>query len=175
MKSTIILLFGLAATTASAQVSIGKASSSSPSVSLEFYDKKDKEKAIILPWVTSKDNVLGSVDGTLIYDTSDKIVKIKKGGAWFNLSSDTTGQVATTLQNTKTENTEAKVQIGGNPTTDTTPGILVLADTNKAMVLPKIASPHLKIIKPEPGTMAYDTVAKQLAIYNGTEWSFWKP
>ena len=104
-----------------------------------------------------------------------KIVKIKKGGAWFNLSSDTTGQVATTLQNTKTENTEAKVQIGGNPTTDTTPGILVLADTTKAMVLPKIASPHLKIIKPEPGTMAYDTVAKQLAIYNGTEWSFWKP
>ena len=65
--------------------------------------------------------------------------------------------------------------IGGDPATDTTPGILVLADTNKAMVLPKVASPHLNIVNPSPGMMVYDTTSKQLAVFNGTVWSFWKP
>ena len=32
-----------------------------------------------------------------------------------------------------------------------------------------------QIIKPEPGTMVYDTNAKQLAVFNGTVWTFWKP
>ena len=65
--------------------------------------------------------------------------------------------------------------IGGDPSTDTTPGILVLADTNKAMVLPKVASPHLNIVNPSPGMIVYDTTKKQLAVFNGTVWSFWKP
>ncbi|WP_262907374.1 hypothetical protein [Chryseobacterium sp. LC2016-27] len=43
------------------------------------------------------------------------------------------------------------------------------------MILPKVASPHLNIINPSAGMMVYDTVKKQLAIYNGTVWSFWKP
>lgn len=64
--------------------------------------------------------------------------------------------------------------IGGNPTTDTTNGFFVLADTNKAMVLPKVADPHLNIINPEPGTMVYDTTSKLLAVYNGSVWTFWK-
>ena len=34
---------------------------------------------------------------------------------------------------------------------------MVLADTNKAMVLPKVASPHLNIVNPAPGMMVYDT------------------
>ncbi|WP_279195775.1 hypothetical protein [Chryseobacterium indoltheticum] len=61
----------------------------------------------------------------------------------------------------------------GTPTA--TPGILVLEDTNKAMILPRVASPHLNIINPAPGMMVYDTTAKQLAVFNGTVWSFWKP
>ncbi|MFN8364299.1 MAG: hypothetical protein U0T78_03115 [Cloacibacterium normanense] len=64
--------------------------------------------------------------------------------------------------------------IGGDPSTDTTLGILVLADTNKAMVLPKAASPHLNIVNPS-GMIVYDTTKKQLAVFNGTVWSFWKP
>ena len=56
-----------------------------------------------------------------------------------------------------------------------TPGILVLADTDKAMVLPKVASPHLNIVNPAAGMMVYDTTSKQLAVFNGTVWSFWKP
>jgi len=48
-------------------------------------------------------------------------------------------------------------------------------DVNKAMTLPKIASPHLSIVNPAAGMMVYDITKKQLAIYNGTVWSFWKP
>jgi hypothetical protein len=43
------------------------------------------------------------------------------------------------------------------------------------MVLPKVASPHLNIISPSAGMIVYDTIKKQLAVYNGTVWSFWKP
>ncbi|MBV6880619.1 hypothetical protein NG800_009595 [Epilithonimonas ginsengisoli] len=80
-----------------------------------------------------------------------------------------------TLQNSITDLDNAKVQIGGNPDTDNTPGILVLADTNKAMVLLKVASPHLNIVNPAPGMIVFDTVKNQLAVFNGTVWTFWKP
>ncbi|WP_435524785.1 hypothetical protein [Chryseobacterium indoltheticum] len=39
-----------------------------------------------------------------------------------------------------------------------------MEDTDKAMILPKVASPHLNIINPAPGMMVYDTTAKQLAV-----------
>lgn len=175
MKKIITSLFALFSTAVFSQVAIGKSSVSTPSVSLEFYNGADNAKAMILPWVNSESAVTGAVDGTIIYDTTDKKVKYRKAGSWFDLSVDTTGVVDTSLQNGLTENASAKAQIGGNPATDTTPGMLVLSDTDKAMVLPKVASPHLKIIKPEPGTIAYDTVSKQLAVFNGTVWSFWKP
>ncbi len=166
----------LSATCAFAQVAIGKSSVTNTTVSLEFYDSTDNERAMILPWVTAADNVTGAVEGTIIYDVSDKKVKYKNGASsWFDLTIADNGVVDTSLQDSITELASAKTMIGGNPTTDTTPGILVLADTNKAMVLPKVASPHLKIINPEPGTIAFDTNTQQLAVFNGTVWSFWKP
>ena len=61
--------------------------------------------------------------------------------------------------------------IGKNPENDTTPGILVLQDSDKAMVLPKVASPHLKIVNPAAGMMVYDTTNNCLKIFNGTVWS----
>ncbi|MFB9078942.1 hypothetical protein ACFFLS_10415 [Flavobacterium procerum] len=53
-------------------------------------------------------------------------------------------------------------------------GVLVLESSNKALILPKVVSPHLNIIKPMAGTICYDTVKKLLCVYNGTEWTFWK-
>ncbi|WP_246022144.1 hypothetical protein [Epilithonimonas xixisoli] len=129
----------------------------------------------MLPWVTSSASVSGAVDGTIIYDTADKKVKYRKNNAWFDLSVDTTGIVDTSLQDSLTENPTAKVAIGKDGATDTTPGILVLTDTDKAMILPKVASPHLNIINPSAGMMVYDTFNKMLAVYNGKVWSFWKP
>ena len=83
--------------------------------------------------------------------------------------------IDSSLQDNKKELDNAKAAIGNNGDIDTTIGILVLTDTNKAMVLPKVASPHLNIINPSAGMMVFDTVKKQLAVYNGTVWSFWKP
>ena len=192
MKNIFITLSIFLSTCAFAQVAIGKASVN-PSVSLEFYDNADNVRGIILPWVDGVSNtapfITNSpiteivVNGTLVYDTSDKKVKVKYTTGWRDLSKDATGTTVDpltsvdglTLQNSITDLDNAKVQIGGDPATDTTPGILVLADTDKAMVLPKVASPHLNIVNPAAGMMVYDTTSKQLAVFNGTVWSFWKP
>ena len=175
MKNIFLTVTLFFATTLSAQVAIGKATVSSPAVSLEFYDNADNTRGIILPWVTSTAAVTGAVNGTIVYNTADRKVYVKYASGWRDLSVDTTGTVTTTLQDTLSDLDTAKVLIGGDPATDTTPGILVLADTNKAMVLPKVASPHLNIVNPAAGMMVYDTTSKQLAVFNGTVWSFWKP
>ncbi|SIQ64345.1 hypothetical protein [Chryseobacterium indoltheticum] len=109
-------------------------------------------------------------------------MKTKNISGWKDLSVDLTGttidplnsavDLVTIQNNVTTENLDAVVRIG---TPTATPGILVLEDTNKAMILPRVASPHLNIINPAPGMMVYDTTAKQLAVFNGTVWSFWKP
>ena len=101
-------------------------------------------------------------------------VKVKKvASGWKDLSVDATGVVDKSLQTQLTELSTAKVAIGVNSATDTTPGILVLTDTDKAMILPKTT--YNTIVNPEPGMMIYDTTAKQLAVFNGSVWSFWKP
>ena len=175
MKNIFISLSLFFATAVSAQVAIGKPSVSSPSASLEFYDNADNTRGIILPWVNTTAAVSGAVNGTLVYNTSDKKIYVKYASGWKDLSVDTTGTVNTTLQDSLTDDAAAKSVIGGNPATDTTPGILVLADTDKAMILPKVSSPHLTVVNPSPGMMVYDPVKKQLAVFNGTVWSFWKP
>ena len=170
-------MFTLFTTCAFAQEAIGKASVSSPSVSLEF---GTGNKGILLPWVTGVSTVTGAVNGTLVYNTTDKKVYVKYASGWKDLSVDATGTTVDpitnvdglTLQNSLDDLNTAKVSIG---TPTSTPGILVLEDTNKAMILPKVASPHLNIVNPSPGMIVYDTTKKQLAVFNGTVWSFWKP
>ncbi|WP_120212535.1 hypothetical protein [Epilithonimonas arachidiradicis] len=152
------------------QVAIGKTSVTNNSVSLEFADTENK--GLIIPYVETKTGI--TENGTVIYDVTDHKMKYLKNGSWFDLSIDTTGQSDISIQQSKSEMTTAKTIIGNN-TSDTSTGILVLSDSNKAMILPKVASPHINIINPAPGMMAYDTVKKQLAVYNGTVWSFWKP
>ncbi|MEN2436144.1 hypothetical protein AAH994_12085 [Weeksellaceae bacterium A-14] len=171
---SIVILFTIAL---HAQVAIGKENVTNTSVSLEFSDSENK--GLILPYVISKSSI--TEEGTLVYDTDDHKVKyLKDGGNWVNLSeddgtADTIGVADISIQTTKTEKATAKTVIGADGASNTTPGILVLSDTDKAMILPKVASPHLKIINPAPGMMVYDTTAKQLAIYNGKSWTFWKP
>ena len=173
-----------------------------PSISLEFYDNADNTKGLVLPWAstvldqpvayntTTEAGYRGMqgtvVDGTIILDLSDKKVKYRRNNAWSPLTGalpltagattyNTFNTIDSSLQDNKKEGTTAKAAIGNNGATDTTAGILVLTDSDKAMVLPKVESPHLNIKNPTPGMMAYDTTKKQLAVYNGTIWSFWKP
>lgn len=172
MKNIYIYLILLLGINCFSQVSIGKNQLTNSSVSLEF---GSENRGLLLPWVTSSSEVVNAVDGTMIYDVADKKVKLMKSGSWFDLSVDTTGEVDTTSQDNLIENKDAKIAIGVNADSDTTAGILVLTDTDKAMILPKVESPHLNIVSPSPGMIVYDTKSKQLAIFNGTVWSFWKP
>ncbi|MGK6341156.1 hypothetical protein ACMGDK_02890 [Chryseobacterium sp. DT-3] len=176
MKNIFVIILTLFSGIVFSQVAIGKTAVSSPSASLDF---GTANRGIILPWVTSTGAVTGVVNGTMAYDLSDKKVKVKYVSGWKDLSVNNSGTTVdpvtsvdgVTIQNTATENTAAKTSIG---TPTSTPGILVLEDSNKAMILPKVASPHLNIINPAPGMMVYDTFNKQLAVYNGTVWTFWK-
>lgn len=174
MKKIIKLTFILVSGAVYSQVAIGKKSVTNSSVSLEF---GNAPRGIITPWVTSSAAVAQAVQGTIIFDQSDKKVKIKYPSGWKDLSVRqglmTSAEVSS--QNTKTENPNAKVIIGPNPDTDTTPGILVLSATNKAMILPKVEKPYESIIDPAPGTIVYDTDSKKLCIFNGKEWTFWYP
>ena len=172
MKNNILILAMLVTAIATkSQIAIGKQSITNASVSLEFTGTENK--GLILPYIETKTAI--TENGSVIYDTTDHKVKYLKDGSWFDLSVDTTGQADLSIQSVKTENETAKTVIGTDGATNSTSGILVLSDTNKAMILPKVASPHLNIINPAPGMMAYDTVKRQLAVYNGTVWSFWKP
>ena len=172
MKSNILIFaMMLSAIAAKSQIAIGKQSVTNTSVSLEFTDAENK--GLILPYIENKTAIIEN--GSIIYDATDHKVKYLKDGSWFDLSVDTTGQADLSIQSTKTENATAKTVIGADGATNSTSGILVLSDTDKAMILPRVARPHLNIINPAPGMMAYDTTKKQLAVYNGTVWSFWKP
>ena len=169
-----------------AQVAIGKSNISNTSVSLEF---GAGNKGIILPWATNATGVslptTGNKSGTFILDVNDRKVKISKNnGTWFdltvhNLEKPATGgniAINNALQTNAAfpEKSTAKTMIGGNPTTDSTPGILVLADTNKAMIPPLVTDPATNIKNPAPGMMVYDSAKKLLAVYNGTVWSYWR-
>lgn len=181
MKNTLLLIIAIAVSgLAFSQVAIGKQSISSTSVSLEF---GNENRGMILPWVTNEAAVASVVNGTMVYDASVKKVKVKYASGWTDLSVDATGTTTDPLtnvdglllQNSLSDNPNAKAVIGADGASNTTAGILVLSDTNKAMILPKVAKPYDNIINPAPGMMVYDTTAKQLALFNGKVWSFWKP
>ncbi len=202
MKYIIYTITFLSSIVAKAQVAIGKNEITNSSVSLEFYDNADNTKGLVLPWTSTVVNqpmvynsttgagyrgIQGTVvDGTIIFDLSDKKVKYMRNGSWSNLTGElpliagsttynTFDAIDTSLQDNSKELENAKVAIGISASTDTTTGILVLTDSNKAMILPKVVSPHLNILNPSPGMIVYDVTKKQLAVYNGTVWSFWKP
>ncbi len=152
----------------------GQTAPTNSSVSLEFGN--DQMKGIVVPYVKASSAQTPVPDGTFIMDPSDNILKFRQNEMWRDLTGPATktNAVDTSIQNGKMGNVRAKTVIGVNNQTDITPGILILSDTDKAMILPKVALPHLMIKNPAAGMMAYDTVNKQLAVFNGTQWSFWK-
>jgi len=155
------------------QTAIGKKNVESQSAILDFV--ADDNRGIILPWVLEESQVVSPVGGTLIFDSKDKKVKYYKEGTdpgWVDLSSKV-GEVDLSTQQAYAEDTTIPPTIIGSHTT-TAKGVLVLETTTKAMILPKMESPHLNIQSPQPGTMAFDTKSKMLCIFNGKEWSFWK-
>lgn len=169
----VFLVVCLSIGTTWGQTAIGKKEVENATVLLDF--KANDSRGIILPWVTKAQDVVTPVGGTVIFDSQDKKVKYYKGGTdagWMDLSIHA-GEVDLSIQQEATEDTNVTPTVIGSRTSSAS-GVLVLESTTKAMVLPKMESPHLNILSPQPGTMAFDTVSKMLCIFNGTEWSFWK-
>lgn len=170
----VLCLSGL--TSATAQTAIGKTSVDGNSI-LDF---GTGNKGIILPWVQNASTLTGgaATNGTLLYDVQTKKVRARVNGAWTDLSRNgddtathTTKINAHLAKNEVINSGQSGVIMGA--TSSSAIGVLVLESNAKALILPKMASPHLNMRNPEPGTMAYDTVKDLLCVYDGKEWSFW--
>lgn len=174
-KILIILTFIFIKNNLSAQVIFGNAvgtAANKTSVLMEFPNMGNR--GLILPYVTNKAAI--TTPGSIILDASTPTaakVKYYNGTTWVDLSVQPTDVSSyLTIQPLARENTNAKVIIGSE--TSSADGILVLESATKAMVLP-MATSYQNIVNPAPGTMVLltDATIKILAVYNGTQWSFW--
>ncbi|WLD23722.1 hypothetical protein NU10_13595 [Flavobacterium dauae] len=166
MKKSILIAIGccLFGSLAYGQTAIEKQTVDGDAV-LDFAE--NTTKGIILPAVETLPAT--PANGTFLFDKNDATVKVYANSGWTNLSD--AGDGTNVLAYTGTPNNKQTV-IGSQSTT--VDGVLVLEATDKALVLPKVASPHLNVPSPYPGMMCYDADAKALAVYDGVVWSYWK-
>ncbi|SMC33891.1 hypothetical protein [Moheibacter sediminis] len=150
-----------------AQLLIGKETLNGASTLLDFGDAPDNTRGIILPAVTSTDDV-SPANGNFVFDTHDNVVKVYENGLWKNLSED--GGTGNVISNPSADTGEGVI-IGD--VVSSVDGILVLESPNMAMILPKVAEPHLHVKSPYPGMMCYDTTNKALAVFDGSKWYYW--
>lgn len=151
-----------------AQIAIGKTTVVGSNTLLDFDQSPTNSKGIILPAVTNATTV-ALTNGTFVYDINTKKVRMVENNAWRDLSD--TGNTSNLISNTSNDVGNGVV-LGAE--VSATKGILVLEATNKAMILPKIANPHLTVKRPYAGMMCYDTVSKTLAVFDGANWNYWK-
>ncbi|MGG5208205.1 hypothetical protein ACQWU4_04600 [Chryseobacterium sp. MIQD13] len=165
--STILILF--ISNSFYTQVAIGKEVIDGKSTVLDFNNTSANTKGIILPATQGLPAGSNLANGTFIFDQSDDKVKVYENNAWKSLSDK--GNSSAVSGNTSDE-TGNGVVIGaheGSPD-----GVLVLESPDKAMILPKISSPHLNVKNPYPGMICYDTDSKTFAVFDGTVWNYWK-
>ncbi|MGV0751926.1 hypothetical protein [Empedobacter brevis] len=151
-----------------AQIAIGKTAVVGSNTLLDFDQSPTNSKGIILPAVTNATNV-ALTNGTFVFDVNTKKVRMVENNVWKDLSD--AGNTSNLISNTS--NDIGNGVIMGAETSAAT-GILVLEATDKAMILPKITNPHLTVKSPYAGMMCYDTVSKTLAVFDGTNWNYWK-
>jgi hypothetical protein len=168
MKNKIILMitfFWVSMSQINAQIAINKNSINSAAI-LDF--PSGTNKGIILPIVATLP--INAVDGTILMDKNDLKIKVKQNGKWVDMSG--IGSVAGVNFNTSSENANASIILGSSNSTAS--GVLVLESNDKALILPKINSPHLNVKSPSPGMICYDTTSNSMAIFDGVSWSYWK-
>ncbi|MGN7863127.1 hypothetical protein [Chryseobacterium sp. 22458] len=151
-----------------AQVAIGKQTVDGGSTVLDFNNVPGNTKGLILP-ATSGAATGSLVNGTFVFDTSDNKVKVYENDVWKPLS-DAGSSTAVVVNGTPEL---GKGVVIGEPAS-TADGVLVLESANKAMILPRINTPHLNVKNPYPGMMCYDTASKTLAVFDGSVWNYWK-
>ncbi|MBB6369640.1 hypothetical protein [Chryseobacterium shigense] len=176
MKKILFTAISLGiAVQAHAQIGVNKSSVNGTSTILDFEDSPSNTKGLILP---APDNLSAALsgtpsnnNGTFLFDKSDKKVKVYENNAWKALSDE--GNSSGIMNNTTAEHTSTQGIIMGAPSSSAY-GVLVLESANKAMILPKIQTPHQTVKSPYPGMICYDTVSKTIAIFDGAVWNYWK-
>ncbi|MDR4892684.1 MULTISPECIES: hypothetical protein [unclassified Chryseobacterium] len=151
-----------------AQVAIGKQVIDGNSTVLDFDNVSGNTKGLILP-ATSGFPTGSLANGTFIFDVTDNKVKVYENEVWKSLSD--AGNSNAVIVNNSAESGKGVIM---GEATSSADGVLVLESQNKAMILPKITSPHLNVKNPYPGMICYDTASKTLAIFDGSVWNYWK-
>ena len=162
MKNICILFALMIFPAAIAQVAIGK-STVDGSALIDF--AQNTQKGLILPHT---EDSIQAVAGALTYNSNLKIVQFYNGTEWQNLS---VKEGIVDLSEIAALEEVGEGMVIGNSTS--TPGVLVLNETGKALVLPKNQAPWENIKNPEPGTITYDPDNDLICIFNGQEWTFW--
>ena len=165
MKHTILLLFiSLLSSFGQAQVAINKLPNNAGAI-LDF--ATGTTNGIILSAVSTLPP--NPANGTFVVDKKDLKIKMRQNNTWVDMSSP--GDLSRVATNVSSE-IGTGVIIGS--TTSPATGVLVLEATNKALALPRIASPHLNVRSPYPGMICYDTVSKSVVVFDGKVWNFWR-
>ena len=94
-----------------------------------------------------------------------------ENNTWVDLTD--VGDQSSVIPNLSDDSSQNQGVIIGSETSDAK-GVLVLESSDKALILPRISSPHLTVKSPYPGMLCYDTVGLALAIFDGKVWSYWK-
>ena len=165
MKKTILIFsIFISFQNYKSQVAISKVPNSSGAI-LDF--ATGTTNGIILSTVTSLPT--NPANGTFVVDRTDLKVKMRQNNIWVDMSSP--GDLSKISQNTSSEVGNGVI-IGSS--TSAANGVLVLEATDKALVLPKVASPQTNVRSPYPGMICYDTTSKSVAVFDGKVWNFWK-
>lgn len=127
-----------------------------------------QNKGIVLPMVEVLPTGAAASNGTFLIDKTDGRVKVRQNGVWLNLTG--TSSLSSYSVNPSVDTFDGVI-IGA--TSSSASGVLVLESTNKALMLPKVVSPHINIKSPYPGLMCYDTTKNAIAVFNGTAWYYW--
>lgn len=127
-----------------------------------------QNKGIVLPMVEALPTGAAASNGTFLIDKTDGRVKVRQNGIWLNLTG--TSSLSSYSVNPSADTFDGVI-IGA--TSSSASGVLVLESTNKALMLPKVVSPHINIKSPYPGLICYDTVKNAIAIFNGEAWYYW--
>ncbi|MCF2221489.1 hypothetical protein H9Q08_19675 [Chryseobacterium sp. PS-8] len=131
-------------------------------------DLSTETNPIILPNISSRP--ANAVEGTLIFDNSTNKIEYKNDSSWVELTLNAGNKNTPTAALLHTTEPEGVI-IGSN--LSQAPGVLVLEKNNLGLVLPRNPLPT-SISKPTSGSLIYDNSKNMLAVYNGTEWSFWE-
>ncbi|REC50306.1 hypothetical protein [Chryseobacterium pennipullorum] len=167
MKNIFLIVILLITAEMKSQVAIGKSSVTNSSCLLEFGNSSNR--GIALPKVENV-TTMNASEGTLAWDTATGSFRYYGGTtpAW---SSPVSGGTIGGAPSGSDENGK-KMIIGADKST--ADGILILEATegNKALLLPLVNQPAQRFSSPPTGLMVYDTATNQIAVFNGTKWTY---